>query len=105
MHYTTTLQQNPYDPFFSEWPVFVEHMGSMFGLINQRAQAQRKIHHMRMREEDCFTNYITVRATLRGGLRHLTEWKSKENSSEEFPHCQMVDILTKTQPELNIELG
>jgi hypothetical protein len=26
-----------------------------------------------------------VRATLRGGLRHLTEWKSKENSSEEFP--------------------
>jgi hypothetical protein len=59
MHYTTTLQQNPYDPFFSEWSVFVEHMGSMFGLINQRAQAQRKIHHMRMREEDRFTNYIT----------------------------------------------
>jgi hypothetical protein len=58
-HYTTTLQQNPYDPFFSEWPVFVERMGSMFRLINQRAQAQRKIHHMRMREEDHFTNYIT----------------------------------------------
>jgi hypothetical protein len=53
------LQQNPYNPFFSEWPVFVEHMGSIFGLINQRAQAQRKIHHMRMREEDHFTNYIT----------------------------------------------
>ena len=58
-HYTTTLQQNPFDPFFSEWSVFVERMGSMFGLINQRAQAQRKIHHMRMWEDDQFTNYIT----------------------------------------------
>jgi hypothetical protein len=56
-------------------------------------------------EPDLLRSYSTVRATLRGGLRHLTEWKSKENSSEDFPHCWMVDILTKTQPELNIELG
>jgi hypothetical protein len=49
--------------------------------------------------------FTCVRATLRGGLRHLTEWRSKENCSEEFPHCRMVDILTKTWPELNIELG
>jgi hypothetical protein len=56
-------------------------------------------------EPDLLRSYSTVRATLCGGLRHLTEWKSKENSSEEFPHCWMVDILTKTQPELNIELG
>jgi hypothetical protein len=45
-----------------------------------------------------------VRATLEGGLRHLAEWKSKENNSKEFPHCRAVYILTKEWPKLNIEL-
>jgi hypothetical protein len=45
-----------------------------------------------------------VRATLEGGLKHLAEWKSKENSLKEFLHCQVVYILTKEWPELNIEL-
>jgi hypothetical protein len=52
---------------------------------------------------DLLRSYSTVRATLRGGLRHLAEWKSKENSSKEFPHCRAVYILTKEWPELNIE--
>ena len=58
-HYTTTLQQNSTDRFFFEWSIFVERMGAMFGLVNQRAQAQRKIHHMRMREDERFPNYLT----------------------------------------------
>ena len=58
-HYTTTLQQNSSDPFFYDWSIFVERMGAMFGLVNQRAQAQRKIHHMRMREDERFPNFLT----------------------------------------------
>jgi hypothetical protein len=53
---------------------------------------------------DLLRSYSTVRATLGGGLRHLAEWKSKENSLKEFPHCQVVYILTKEWPKLNIEL-
>ena len=58
-HYTTTLQQNPNDPFFHHWGTFVERMGAMFGLVNQRAQAQRRVHYMRMREDERFSNFLT----------------------------------------------
>ena len=58
-HYTTTLQQNSQDVFFHSWNTFVARMGSMFGLVNQRAQAQRKVHHMRMREDERFSNFLT----------------------------------------------
>jgi hypothetical protein len=58
-HYTTTLQQNSKDLFFHNWVNFVERMGSMFGLINQRAQAQCKVHNMRMREDERFANFLT----------------------------------------------
>jgi hypothetical protein len=58
-HYTTTLQQNPKDLFFHHWRTFVEHMGAMFGLVNQRAQAQQRVHHMRMREDERFANFLT----------------------------------------------
>jgi hypothetical protein len=35
---------------------------------------------------DLLQSYSTVRAKLGGGLRHLAEWKCKENNSKEFPH-------------------
>ena len=31
----------------------------MFGLVNQRVQAQRRVHHMRMREDERFSNFLT----------------------------------------------
>jgi hypothetical protein len=58
-HYTTTLQQNLKDLFFHHWRTFVKRMGAIFRLVNQRAQAQRRVHHMRMREDERFANFLT----------------------------------------------
>ena len=58
-HYTTCLQQNHNDIFFRDWSVFVERMTAMFGMDNQRGQAQRRIQHMRMREDERFAQFLT----------------------------------------------
>jgi hypothetical protein len=58
-HYTTILQQNLKDLFFYHWRTFIEHMGAIFELINQRAQAQQRVYHMRMREDERFANFLT----------------------------------------------
>jgi hypothetical protein len=57
-HITTRTEQDPADPLFFEWMVFIKEMRQYFGEYNPRGVSQRKMCSIRMGEKEMFVNYI-----------------------------------------------